>query len=95
MLTIPSWREIILISQLHPHNALFHFFDGLLIENRTKQWNLEQILQRDWAPAQHNAPLTREFENTVYVPLYWGVFLNFLFFSFFSVLTKIYEKVMS
>lgn len=28
-LTIPSWGEIILISQLHPHNALFHFCDAL------------------------------------------------------------------
>lgn len=52
MLTVSSWREIFLILRLHPHNALLHNCDALLIENRPKQWNFEQIPRHDWDWAQ-------------------------------------------
>lgn len=51
-----------------------------LIQNRTKQWMLEQIRRWGWARAQNNAPLTRGESLKICVPLHWGVFLEKKFF---------------
>lgn len=58
----------------------------MLIQNRTKQWDLEQISRGGGGSAQNNAPLTRGKSLKICVPLCWGVFPErlFFFFSLFS-----------